>query len=55
VRILLVLIPVSLALLAIAVAFFAWAVRSGQFEDVDNAPLDMLDSNDKPRPPLNAD
>ena len=53
--ILLVLIPISLALLGIAVAFFAWAVRSGQFEDVDSAPLDMLDSNDAPRPPRDAD
>ncbi len=40
--ILLVLIPVSLLLLGIAVAVFAWAVRSGQFEDIEGAPLDVL-------------
>jgi cbb3-type cytochrome oxidase maturation protein len=53
--ILLVLIPISLALLGIAVAGFAWAVRSGQFEDIDSAPLDMLDDSDRPRPARNAD
>ena len=41
-NILLALIPVSLALLGIAIALFAWAVRSGQFEDIDSAALDVL-------------
>ena len=41
-NILLALIPVSLLLLGIAVAVFAWAVRSGQFEDIEAAPLDIL-------------
>ena len=51
-RILLALIPISLALLGIAIAFFAWAVRSGQFEDLDSAALDVLTDDTKPAPPL---
>lgn len=54
-RSLLALIPVSLVLLGLAVAAFAWAVRSGQFEDVDGAPLDMLDDEDRPREAGDAD
>jgi Cu2+-exporting ATPase len=34
---LLALIPVALVLLALAVLAFAWAVRSGQFEDIESA------------------
>jgi cbb3-type cytochrome oxidase maturation protein len=41
-NILLVLIPISLLLLGAAIAAFAWAVRSGQFEDLDAAALDIL-------------
>jgi len=41
-NILLVLIPISLALLGIAIAAFGWAVRQGQFEDLDSAALDIL-------------
>lgn len=52
---LLALIPISLLLLGIAVATFAWAVRSGQFEDIEGAPLDMLDDEDAPREPCDAD
>lgn len=33
--ILLVLIPLGLVLLAIAVAVFVWAVRNGQFEELE--------------------
>lgn len=53
--ILLALIPISLLLLGIAVATFAWAVRAGQFEDIDSAPLDILTGEDAPRPPPDAD
>jgi cbb3-type cytochrome oxidase maturation protein len=41
-NILLLLVPLSLVLLAIIIAAFAWAVRDGQFEDLDSAPLDIL-------------
>jgi cbb3-type cytochrome oxidase maturation protein len=41
-NILLVLIPLSLMLLVAIVWAFLWAVRSGQFEDLDTPPLDVL-------------
>lgn len=34
-NIIFVLIPLGLVLLATAIAFFFWAVRSGQFDDLD--------------------
>jgi cbb3-type cytochrome oxidase maturation protein len=40
--ILLLLIPLSLMLLAAAIWTFFWAVRSGQFDDLDTPPLDIL-------------
>lgn len=40
--ILLLLIPLSLILLGIAVWAFVWAVRRGQFDDLDSAALDIL-------------
>ena len=50
-NILLALIPISLILLGIAVAAFIWAVKRGQFDDMDTPALDILrdDPND-PRP-----
>ena len=45
-RILLVLIPISLVLLAIAVAAFIWAVRGGQFDDLDTPALDILSDDE---------
>lgn len=41
-NILLVLVPISLVLLLVAIGAFAWAVRRGQFEDLDAAALDIL-------------
>ncbi|MBU1189860.1 MAG: cbb3-type cytochrome oxidase assembly protein CcoS [Gammaproteobacteria bacterium] len=48
-RILLILIPLSLLVLGVAVWAFFWAVRSGQFEDMD-APAwrVVLDDDEKP-------
>jgi cbb3-type cytochrome oxidase maturation protein len=45
---LLILIPVSLLLVALAVWAFFWAVDSGQFDDLDSPPLEILrdDKND---------
>ena len=40
--ILLFLIPISLLLLGVAIWAFVWAVRRGQFEDLDTASLDTL-------------
>ena len=51
--ILLLLIPLSLLLLGAAVWAFAWAVRRGQFDDLDTPALDILcddDDDDMPGP-----
>jgi len=42
-NILLMLLPISLLLLGLAIAAFAWAVRKGQFDDLDTPALDILD------------
>lgn len=47
---LLLLIPLSLALLVLILWAFAWAVRKGQFDDLDTPALDILD-DDSPRKP----
>lgn len=47
-NILLVLIPVSVALIALAIWAFFWAVDNGQFDDLDSPALDML--RDEPTP-----
>ena len=44
--ILLMLIPLSLLFVGLAVAAFAWAVRRGQFDDLDAAALDILAQHD---------
>lgn len=41
-NILLFLIPLSLLLIGIAAWIFVWAVRHGQFEDLDTPALDVL-------------
>lgn len=46
--ILLLLIPLGLMLVGIAAWAFAWAVRRGQFDDLDTPALDIL-SDDQPR------
>lgn len=48
--ILLMLIPISLVLLGLAVAAFVWAVRRGQFDDLDTPALDILDDEDARKP-----
>lgn len=55
-NILLLLIPLSLMLLAVAIGAFVWAVRRGQFDDLDAAALDilvddMIDNAGHDRPP----
>jgi cbb3-type cytochrome oxidase maturation protein len=48
--ILLLLVPISVALLGIAIWAFVWAVRRGQFDDLDTPPLDILrDDVEAPR------
>lgn len=52
-NILLMLLPISLLLLGLAIAAFAWAVRKGQFDDLDTPALDILDDA-PPRPTASA-
>ena len=49
--ILLALIPISLILLGIAVAAFVWAVKRGQFDDLDTPALDILRDDPHDRRP----
>ncbi len=51
--VLLILVPISLCLLALAMGAFIWAVRHGQFDDVDSAAIDIL-ANDASEPPIAA-
>jgi cbb3-type cytochrome oxidase maturation protein len=45
-KIIYLLIPLSLLLLSLAVWAFFWAVRNGQFDDLDTPSLDVLDDAD---------
>jgi cbb3-type cytochrome oxidase maturation protein len=49
-RILIILIPISLALLGAALWAFIWAVRRGQFDDLDTPAIDMLADAPSPLP-----
>ncbi len=48
-NILLLLIPLSLLLIGVAIALFLWAVRRGQFEDLDTPALDILREDEHER------
>ena len=53
---LLLLIPLSLALLVFILWAFAWAVRRDQFDDLDTPALDILDDDPRrTRPPPSRD
>ncbi|MBZ0088412.1 MAG: cbb3-type cytochrome oxidase assembly protein CcoS [Thermomonas sp.] len=47
-NILLFLIPISLVLIGVAAWVFVWAVRHGQFEDLDTPALDVLRDDARP-------
>ena len=52
--ILLVLVPISLILLGLAVWAFVWAVRGGQYDDLDAPAIDILrndPADGEPPPP----
>ena len=49
--ILLFLIPMSMVLLLLAVWAFRWAVRKGQFENLDAAAIDILRDDAADLPP----
>jgi cbb3-type cytochrome oxidase maturation protein len=44
--VLLILIPVALLLGSIGLATFLWALRTGQFEDLDGAAVRILEDDD---------
>ena len=57
-NILLFLIPVSIVLMGLAIWAFDWAVRRGQFDDLDTPAIDILredvhDRRVQPPPPSN--
>jgi cbb3-type cytochrome oxidase maturation protein len=49
-NVLLFLIPISIVLLLIGIAAFFWAVRRGQFDNLDTAALDVLADDSTPEP-----
>lgn len=53
--ILLILVPISLLLLAAAIWAFVWAVRSGQYDDLDSPAIDMLRERNPAREDADAD
>jgi len=48
---LLYLIPIALLLGAVGLAAFLWALRSGQFDDLDGAANRILFDDDDDKPP----
>lgn len=44
-----VLLPLALLIAAVAVGFFIWAARTGQFDDLETPPLRILFDDDEPR------
>ena len=46
-----VLLPLALLIAAIAVGFFIWAARTGQFDDLDTPAVRILFDDDEPRRP----
>ena len=54
-NILLLLVPLSLMLLLLAIGAFVWAVKRGQFDDLDTPGLDILVDDDEPSPPEDRD
>ncbi len=51
VNILFLLIPISLVIMGIAIWVFLWAIRSGQFEDLEGPAHRILMDDDDPRIP----
>ena len=51
-NILVYLIPIALFLGLIGLAAFVWALRSGQFEDLDGAAMRILIDDDEEKPTL---
>ncbi|MEI6667102.1 MAG: cbb3-type cytochrome oxidase assembly protein CcoS [Acidobacteriota bacterium] len=45
-----VLLPLALLIAAIAVGFFIWAARTGQFDDLDTPAVRILFDDEEPPP-----
>jgi len=45
-----VLLPLALLIAAIAVGFFIWAARTGQFDDMETPAVRILFDDEEPRP-----
>lgn len=50
--ILLLLVPISVLLLGVAIAAFVWAVRDGQFDELETPALDVLREDPPAAPPV---
>ncbi len=48
------LIPLAVGLMAIAIAFFLWTVRTGQYDDLEGPAHRILMDDDDPMIPANA-
>ena len=44
------LIPIALVFCVVAIKLLLWAIGSGQYDDLDTPPLDILVEDDKPTP-----
>jgi cbb3-type cytochrome oxidase maturation protein len=49
-----VLLPLALLIAAIAVGFFIWAARTGQFDDLETPAVRILFDDEEPRRPAPA-
>lgn len=54
-EILLLLIPISLLLIGVIIWFFLWAIRSGQFDDLEGPAHEVLMDKDTPKEWKNSD
>lgn len=46
-----VLLPLALFIAAVAVGFFVWAAKTGQFDDLDTPAVRILFDDEQPRRP----
>jgi cbb3-type cytochrome oxidase maturation protein len=50
-----VLIPLALVLMVVAIAALVWAIRSGQFDDLESHGWSVVLDDDQKPPPLDED
>ena len=48
-EILYILIPIAMLIIAVVVIFFFWAVRSGQFDDLEGPAHEIIMDDDRPK------